>query len=121
MMEERKVVVPSDFVFKGKHKLFMASEYDTSLWFRFHQRVMGFRFFDNATGQPINSEAIFCRHRHDSDLLNIAAGNRSELYRRIDARGWTNGVYQEAYVPDLLTGMAVREEQGYLFHDNDIL
>jgi hypothetical protein len=89
MTEERKVIVPDNFVFKGKHKIFMASDRDTDVWRRFFEACIGYRFFSLLDGEPTSKEAIFCRHRKNPNLISIAEGKDQTMYIRVDAYDWT--------------------------------
>lgn len=118
MIEERKVIVPDEFVFKGKHNLFMASERDTTVWRLFHEACIGYRFVSRLDGEPVSKEAIFCRHRKNPNLIKMAEGKDQSMYRRVDADDFTNGILQRGLKPDLATGKYMKEEQGMLFSED---
>lgn len=121
-MEEKKVIVPDEFVFKGKHKLFMASERDTTLWRRFFEACIGYRFVSLLNGEMDMKEAIYCKLKNNPILMmRIAEGRDESLYRRVDAQDWTNGVWNYSIKPDLRNGQYYKEEQGYLFSESEMM
>ena len=121
-MEEKKVIVPDEFVFKGKHKLFMASEKDHLLWYNFAKASKGYRFISLVDGEQHMKEAIYCRLKNNPILmLRIADGRDMSMYRRVDADGWTNGIYNETVTPDLRNGQYYIEEQKTLFSEDQMI
>jgi len=99
----------------NKSRVHHSSEKDQELWYQFHRRTIGYRFFSKTTGEHVDNYIIFYKYKYHPNLLKIADGTNTEFFSRANAKYWSNGECNYRWVMDQKTFAIKREMQLRIF------